>query len=230
MLNVYTQLQTDLKVIGLYDGILDGKWGPKSQAAFLKARELDASTMPSMLKGYCLSVAWSAKVSPAFIVLVKEICLKLECSVDKLMSCMAFETGETFSPTIANGAGAPYYGLIQFGKAAAIDSGTTIEALLKMTAEDQLVYVYRFFKPYAKKLKTISDIYMRILWPAAVGKPEDYVIFNTDTKAKAYFQNKGLDVNKNGKVTKAECAVKVSQKLALGLDPKNLRVVTLAIG
>ncbi|MNZ97636.1 hypothetical protein D3C78_1168850 [compost metagenome] len=85
-----------------------------------------------------------------------------------------------------------------------------------MTAEEQLDYVYAFFKPYTGKLKTLSDIYMRILWPAAVGKPEDYVIFDQNVRPTAYVQNKGLDINKDGKVTKAECAAKVQEKYVRG--------------
>jgi len=33
-----------------------------------------------------------------------------------------------------------------------------------------------------------------------------------------------LDINKDGKITKAECCAKVTQKLVAGLHPKNLRV------
>jgi hypothetical protein len=228
MSELYKQLQTDLKAIGLYAGVPDGSWGPLSQGAFLNARRQVLSPpvgMSPLLLKYCRSVAWSAKVSDEFNTLVTGICLSLGCPSDYLMSCMAFETGETFSPTIANGAGAPYYGLIQFGKAAATDVNTTVADLVKMTAEQQLEYVYRFFKPYANKLKTLSDIYSRIIWPRAVGKPEDYIIFIDDGKSKAYFQNKGIDLNKDGKITKAECAAKVTAKLLRGLDPSNLKVV-----
>lgn len=227
MSNLYTQLQKDLKALGLYTGTPDGDWGPLSHSAFVKARQQTgslSSKMTPLLLSYCLAVAWSDKVSSKFISVVTDICVKLGCSVDDLMSCMAFETGETFSPTIKNGAGAPYYGLIQFGKAAATDAGTTVEELVKMSAEQQLEYVYRFFKPYTNKLKTLSDIYSRIIWPRAVGKPEDYVIFIDDNSSKAYFQNKGLDLNKDGKITKGECASKVLQKLVRGLDPERLKV------
>jgi hypothetical protein len=195
-----------------------------SHGSFLNARRLVGVIpvpMSPLLQSYCKAVAWSAKVTPLFIATVKDICQKLQCPVDELMSCMAFETGETFSPTIANGAGAPYYGLIQFGKAAATDARTTLEDLVKMTAEEQLEYVYRFFKPYTGKLKNIGDVYMRILLPKAVGKPDSYVLFNKE-QGKAYFQNKGLDVNKDGDITRGECLVKIQDKMIRGLHPKNL--------
>lgn len=115
---------------------------------------------------------------------------------------------------------APYYGLIQFGKDAATDCGTTVEALVKMTAEQQLEYVYKYFKPLTGKLKTVSDLYMKILWPAAVGKPEEFVLWTQKDRPTTYLQNKGLDVNKDGAITKAEAASKVFDKLIRGLQPQ----------
>lgn len=229
-------LQRNMKAMGLYAGVIDGLWGPASHGAFTNARRLATklkgpsqcpTEMGETLYKYCKATAWSEKVSTAFIEKVKVMATNLKLGwqgADELMSCMAFETGETFSPSIKNGAGAPYYGLIQFGSAAATDVKTTTAALVKMTAEEQLDYVYAFFKPYAGRLKDFSDIYLRILWPAAVGKPADFIIFIDDGKSKRYTQNRGLDMNRDGKVTKAEAAAKAQQKLVAGLHPKNLRV------
>lgn len=226
------ELQRGLKALGLYTGLIDGLWGSISHGAFVNARRMvvhkksKPEAMSDVLFAYCVATAWSNKVSDQFISRVAQMASDLKLGwqgPDQLMACMAFETGETFSPSIKNGAGAPYYGLIQFGTAAATDVGTTTAKLVKMTAEAQLEYVYKFFKPYTGKVKTMSDIYMRILYPVAVGKPEDYVLF-VEGKGKAYIQNKGLDVNKDGKITKAECAAKVEQKFVLGLHPSNLRI------
>lgn len=207
--------QQKLKDLGFYEGKVDGIWGPLSQAA-LEASRGEKVVSPAF---DTTRIIWGKKVSKEFILKVRDIAKKLQMPTEGanwLMACMAFETGETFSPTIKNGAGAPYYGLIQFGDAAAKDAGTTVAALLKMTAEQQLDYVYNFFKPYTGKIKTLSDCYMRILYPVAVGKPEDYVLFDTKNKPTAYFQNRGLDLNKDGYITKAECAAKVQQKYERG--------------
>ena len=226
-------LQRNLKVLGFYAGVIDGLWGPASHGAFLNARRsvVNKKTVPEgmtpLLFAYCKATAWSVKVSDRFVKRVNEIATLLQLGTqgpDQLMACMAFETGETFSPSIKNGAGAPYYGLIQFGEAAAKDVGTTTAKLVKMSAEEQLEYVYKFFKPYAGKVKTTSDVYLRILYPVAVGKPEDYVVFSEKKPSKAYIQNRGLDANRDGLITKAECAAKVEQKLVLGLHPSNLRI------
>lgn len=181
--------------------------------------EPDPVPVPETPKEPVYDIAWSAKVSPAFCARVKEIANDLKLppeGADWLMACMAFESGETFSPTIRNGAGAPYYGLIQFGAAAAKDCNTTIPELLKMTAEEQLEYVYRYFKPYAGRLNALSDLYMKILWPAAIGKPEDHVLWNKETRPKTYSQNKGLDIDRNGNITKGEAAKKVYERLVRG--------------
>jgi hypothetical protein len=233
--NRLMDLQRDMKALGVYFGGIDGAWGQLSHGAFVNARRMASKNkttapegMSELLFTYCKAHAWSDKVSDEFILETKRIATDLGMTfqgTDELLSCMAFETGETFSPTIKNGAGAPYYGIIQFGAAAAKDAGTSIPALLKMTNVEQLQYVYNFFKPYKGKLNDLSDCYMRILWPAAVGKPSDYVLFDKmNAKSKAYVQNKGLDIDKDGKITKAEAAAKVMQKLVAGLHPGNLRV------
>ena len=64
-------------------------------------------------------------------------------------------------------------------------------------------------------MTSVSDVYMTILWPKAVGKPDAHVIFESPTKA--YKQNKGLDVNKDNQVTKGEAASKVQKMLDKGL-------------
>jgi len=233
------EVQQQLKDAGFYTGVVDGAWGKLSRDALTAC--IAAGKGGSNMSGTKLDIAWSAKVSPAFCARVRQMAIDLKIpdlminsgygnvqlvtGADMLMACMAFETGETFSPTIKNGAGAPYYGLIQFGKAAATDCGTTVEALVKMTAEQQLEYVYKYFKPLTGKLRTVSDLYMKILWPAAVGKAEDFVLWTQQDRPTTYLQNKGLDVNKDGAITKAEAASKVTDKLTRGLQPQFRRAL-----
>lgn len=105
------------------------------------------------------AIAWGAKVSTPFKTRVREIAGNLGISPDFLMSCMAFETGETFSPSIENAAGSGATGLIQFMPRTARGLGTTTEELAKMTAVKQLDYVERYFLPYRGRLSTLEDIY-----------------------------------------------------------------------
>ena len=160
------------------------------------------------------TVAWGAKVSAAFKAKVCRIAADLGCEADDLMACMAFESGETFSPAVRNAAGSGATGLIQFMPSTATLLGTTTAALARMTPERQLDYVAKYFLPYKGRLKTIEDVYMAILWPAAIGKPNEHVLFKAPSKT--YAQNKGLDRDRDGRVTKREAAAAVSAKLAKG--------------
>lgn len=166
------------------------------------------------------SLAWGAKVSPAFRELVRAISARLGCEPDHLMACMAFETAGTFSPSIRNAAGSGAVGLIQFMPSTATALGTSTAALARMTAEEQLDYVERYFLPYVGKLGTVDDLYLAILWPKAVGRPEGYVLFAEPSAA--YRMNRALDRDRDGKVTKAEAASAVRAMLAKGRQAKYL--------
>ncbi len=159
-------------------------------------------------------IAFGAKVSPAFKSKVLTIARNLNIDPDYLMACMAFETGETFSPSIKNQAGSGAVGLIQFMPDTAQNLGTTTNALAKMTAVEQLDYVERYFRSLRRRISTIEDVYMAILWPAAIGRPNAVVLFRQPSIA--YAQNQGLDANGDGMVTKAEAAAPVVRELAKG--------------
>jgi hypothetical protein len=160
-------------------------------------------------------IAWGRVVGPQFKSKVIAICRGLGCDPSHLMSSMAFETGETFAPDKVNRlSGAT--GLIQFMPSVAKSLGTTTDELADMTAIDQLDFVEKYFQPYRGRMTTVSDVYMAILWPKAIGKPEAAILFQSPSKT--YDQNKGLDVNNDGQVTKGEAAAKVFQKLAKGLE------------
>lgn len=168
-----------------------------------------------------MKLAWGQKVSQPFRAKVLEICDSLgwnrETHASWLMACMAFESGETFSPSIANAAGSGATGLIQFMPATARGLGTTTGALAMMKAEEQLAFVEKYFRPYAKRVKSLSDMYMAILMPKYIGMPEDAVLFFNPSIS--YRQNAGLDLDRDGKITKLECTSKVRAKLEKGLLP-----------
>lgn len=159
-------------------------------------------------------IAWGKKIGGAFKAKVIEISAGLGCDPSHLTSAMAFETGESFSPSKRNTkSGAT--GLIQFMPRTAVALGTTTDELAAMTAIDQLDFVQKYLRPFKNKMNTVSDVYMTILFPVAVGKPEAFVLFKKPSKQ--YEQNKGLDANKDGEVTKGEAAARVSAMLVKGL-------------
>jgi hypothetical protein len=163
-------------------------------------------------------IAWGAKVSPTFKERVIWCADNLGCDVNYLMACMAWESAESFSASIRNAAGSGATGLIQFMPKTAKALGTTTAKLAAMSPEDQLKYVYYYFKPYAGRLNNLGDVYMAILWPGGVGQPDHYVLFDKSKAPKTFRQNAGLDLNKDGLVTRAECLVKINEKLAKGLQ------------
>ena len=145
-----------------------------------------------------------ADVTDEFLDKVLEISKELDTDPDDLMAVMAFESRLNHT-TVNPLSGAT--GLIQWMPETAVELGTTTAELKNMTAIEQLDYVYKYLKPYTGKLKTISDLYMSVLWPAAVGEDEDYVLFEAGTIA--YRQNDGLDLNEDGYITKAEATERV---------------------
>lgn len=165
-------------------------------------------------------IAWGSKVSPVFRERVWWIADTLGLDPDDLMACMAWESAESFRPDIRNAAGSGATGLIQFMPSTAVSLGTSTAKLAKMTAEDQLNYVYKYFRPYAGRLNNLGDIYMAILWPAGVGKSDEYVLWNKSNKPTTYRQNAGLDINKDQRITRGECLVKIKEKLAKGKQPR----------
>jgi peptidoglycan hydrolase-like protein with peptidoglycan-binding domain len=158
-----------------------------------------------------LAVPGTQKVSDAFKQKVIQIASDLKVNPNFLLAVMSFESGETFSPAIKSAAGSGAVGLIQFMPATAKSLGTTTAALAAMTAEDQLDFVAKYFRQFKKPLLTIEDVYMAVLMPSAIGKGSDFVIFRKPSKA--YDQNKGLDINKDGLITVGEAADRVRKKL-----------------
>lgn len=207
------------------DGIVGPKcWAALPNAAIATGLAAAPGTPPAPPPvAAATALAWGAKVSAEFRKRVLAICADLKVNPDYLMACMAFESGRSFSPSVPNAAGSGAVGLIQFMPTTAPGLGTTTEALAAMTAEDQLLYVHKYFTPFRGRLSTLADVYMAILWPAAVGKPDDYGLFVKDgPKPRQYIQNKGLDVNGDGAVTKAEAAGKVTALLDEGRKAGNL--------
>lgn len=167
-------------------------------------------------------LAWGARVSTDFARHLLGICSEFgwgRSHANWLMACIAFESGESFSAGVRNAAGSGAVGLIQFMPATARGLGTTTEGLAGMSAESQLTYVRAYFRPYARRIQSLSDMYMAILLPKYIGTAEGTVLFS-GTGA-SYRQNAGLDANTDGKITKGEATARVAAMLQRGLEPAN---------
>jgi hypothetical protein len=76
-----------------------------------------------------------------------------------------------------------------------------------MPAVTQLDYVERYFAQAIHAhglIQSIEDVYMTILYPAAIGQGDSYVLFQPGTTA--YRQNRGLDADGDGAINKYEGA------------------------
>ena len=130
---------------------------------------------------------------------INEVSIKLKINPIWLEAVISNETAGTFSPSIKNFAGSGATGLIQFMPSTARGLGTSTDALSKMSAVDQMDYVLKYFKPYIGRLNSYSDLYLATFYPAALNKPNNWEFPKFITP-----QNKAIDLNKNGIITKQE--------------------------
>lgn len=204
------------RLISKLASILKRSDGSDTQSPSYPSPPSSSDSASSTPKPRVMTIAWGAKVSQTFRDRIVWTADALGVPVDYLMAVIAFESAETFSPSIRNAAGSGATGLIQFMPATARGLGTTTEALALMTAEDQINYVYRYLRPYKGRMHTLADIYMAVLWPSAVGKPDDAALWSRASHPTTYRQNAGLDVDGDGIILKREAAAKVQDKLERG--------------
>lgn len=144
-----------------------------------------------------------------FLEKVKYISDKLGIDPNWLMYVMAFETAYTMDHRKQNPTtGAT--GLIQFMPATAAHLGTTTADLLQMSNVEQLDYVYQYLRPYRGDMESLVDVYLAVFFPAAIGKPGEYV-FRTSSLSAAIIakQNPIFDLNKDQVLTKSEVEAKI---------------------
>ncbi|NDA63705.1 MAG: hypothetical protein EBX50_16985 [Chitinophagia bacterium] len=149
---------------------------------------------------------------------------------DSLLNVMLFETAGTLRPDIRNKQSGAV-GLIQFTRTTLKGLGYTADQAARMTVPEQLeILVKPYFKPYKKKILASADwldTYMAVLWPAGIGKPDSYVMFKAPSRE--YRQNSGLDVDKNGQVTKGDVRRKFTAQIAAVRKKKGFPLVAQLI-
>ncbi|WP_183037447.1 hypothetical protein [Chryseobacterium sp. AG363] len=166
-------------------------------------------------------LVWGGKVSCEFRNKVVQIAKNLELPQENyeganwLMTIIALESAYSFSPKCGTFRKNPdenskykYIGLIQFGKAAAEEIGTTRTHLMSLTAEQQLDYVEKHFKKkmYKNLLKNRTALYLAVNYPnsTAHASEKNYVVY--DSTKDAYDDNSMFKrethefwIDKNGK-------------------------------
>ena len=166
-------------------------------------------------RGTVKGIAAGWTTDEPFLTKVKDISAKLNLNYLDMLACMNLETGRTFDPAITNSLG--YTGLIQFGEASGAKlCGTTCGDLRQMDRVTQCDYVYQYFVKNRLSTKApnprLVDIYLTILWPAAVGKADDYVVFPAGSNT--YKANPGFDPGgKVGYITVGMIATSIATHL-----------------
>ncbi len=124
---------------------------------------------------------------------------------DNLMAVMDIESG--LNPHATN----PYTqatGLIQFMPSTLAAMGYMRQELLAMNATDQLDLVNQYLQFYkSRNLKELHNLYLAIFYPAAIGKPDSFILGSersNDWAQKIGSQNKIYDLNGDGYVSVGE--------------------------
>lgn len=158
------------------------------------------------------------------------------------MEVMHSESG--LKHDIRNNIGA--VGFIQFLIPTAQGLGTTTDALAAMGGIAQLDYVYKYYAPYAGRMKTPDDLYVVAFYPYALGKPNDYIVGSErgdDWARIVKSQNAPFDLNGDGYVSLGEFRQFVRKKfknlpesdferggfLGLGIDQGKAFVISGAV-
>ena len=109
----------------------------------------------------------------------------------------------------------------------AIDLNTTTDYLRNLDEVSQLDWVKKYFKRQMgnKKISSLTDVYMAILFPSLIGKPDNSSFADRNAEGNSrsaklsrlrYRQNSGLDKNDDGIITKAEISAKIISKFNKG--------------
>jgi peptidoglycan hydrolase-like protein with peptidoglycan-binding domain len=182
----------------------------KPEIASKLTKSTDADVKPGGRSGKDIDV--SAIQDPDFNRKLEKIARELGVSSKDLIAVMKLESGvKSTAQNKQSGA----TGLIQFMPKTAAALGTTTDELLKMTAVEQLDYVYKYFKMVGLKPGSdLQTIYMAVFMPAAMNKGPDHVLGQRGAagfSGKVYDQNSGLDRNKDGTITVADAAQSVQR-------------------
>jgi len=157
--------------------------------------------------GQSVDVDVSTIQDPDFNKKLEKISSELGVKSNDLIAIMKQESG--VNPQAVNkSSGAT--GLIQFMPSTARRLGTSVEDLHRMSAVEQLDYVYKYFKMIGiKPGMDVGDLYIAVFYPAALGKDDNHVISSNGHAV--YNQNRGLDRNNDGTLTIADVKNSVSR-------------------
>lgn len=148
---------------------------------------------------------YASRFNGNFLGKVEDVAARLQIDPNWLLAIMSFETGGTFDPG-QRGDG-KHWGLIQFSNSRIAGFGMSISQFTSLSQEQQMEYVYKYFAPYAGKIKSAGDLYSLVALPVTFGKDDNYLI-DTDPRfpelRNVASSNPKWDMNKDGHVSAGE--------------------------
>ena len=147
---------------------------------------------------------------------VKHVAQTLDVPPEWLMAVMYSES--KLNPSAVNHKGSGATGLIQFMVNTVKDLNRKLGTQLYMSdirnmdAVTQMDLVYTYLQNVRDKygeFNTITDLYLAVLYPRAVGQDYCYTLYAKPTQK--YRMNSGLDENKDGRVTKSDIDHRMSR-------------------
>lgn len=170
----------------------------------------DTDTSNFSYDAEALKNKWQKKnsnLSQEFFNKVVQVAKRVNCDPNDLMCLMNSESGlKTTAVNKSSGA----TGLIQFMPATAKGLGTSCSALKNMSPEEQMVYVEKCITD-SKRMAGLGNqkigagtLYALIFLPSRAGR--DII---TTSGEKYYSSNKGLDIDGDGKISKADLAKRI---------------------
>lgn len=175
---------------------------------------------------------------PAFASKMVRVAQSLGLDASLLLNIMSLESG--LNPRAVNPQGGAS-GLIQFMPATARALGTTVQAIRAMTGVEQLDLVQKFYAPLARRIRAQSpgDYYMATFLPGYLGASPSTVLGEQGsseilpqtnvTKGKIYDQNRGLDVDGDGRITIADVVRKAESRAASAQTKPRLEVADVPL-
>lgn len=173
-----------------------------------------------------------ASIRSAFETKVKDIASFLSVNPDWLMMVMYAES--KLNPQAQNIQSGRLIasGILQFTTA----SGFNPAAVLRYSALQQLDFVKQYFLPYKGRMKSYFDVYLVVFFPAAIGKPDNYILQTSGLSAGLIAkQNPAVNINKDGQITLSEFKQYVKNTIpfsaqAAVLSPFSLSSFAVMIG
>lgn len=181
-------------LVGAIGGAEHEKQKQSKPQLYLMDKARIHTPMPTVFEAKVRKVAELLKVQPEWLMAV----MYSECRFDH----------DQF-----NHKGSGAVGLIQFMPATAKEMGTSTQSIANMSHEQQLDLVWRYLQAYREKYgdyKNLTDLYLAILYPKARQFDQCYTLY--EKPSRAYEQNAGLDMDKDGRVTVSDIDQRMREK------------------